>query len=86
VQVSVNVLFALSAPVDCEPLVALLPDHAPEAVHADAFVVDQLKVEALPLATVLGVALSWTVAAGCGVTVTIADWTALPPGPVHVST
>jgi hypothetical protein len=32
-QVSVNVELALRAPVDCEPLNALPPDHAPEAVQ-----------------------------------------------------
>jgi hypothetical protein len=59
--------------VDCEPLVALLPDHAPEAVHEVALVVDQLNVEAAPLLTVLGAALSLTVAVGSGVTVTVVD-------------
>ena len=33
VQVKVYVAFALSAPVDVEPLVAWLPDQAPEAVQ-----------------------------------------------------
>lgn len=84
VHASVNVLFALRAPVDCDPLVDLLPDHAPEAVHAEAFAVDQLKVDALPLATVLGVALILTLTSGAGVTVTMADWAAVPPGPAHV--
>jgi hypothetical protein len=59
--------------VDHEPLVALTPDHAPEAVHEVALVVDQLNVEAPPLVTVLGLAESFTVAVGCAVTVTVAD-------------
>lgn len=54
----------LSAPVDCEPLVDLLPDHAPEAEQAVALVDDQLNVAAEPLVRVLGVALSVTVGAG----------------------
>ena len=34
--------------MDCEPLIALLPDQAPEAMHDAAFVADQVKVELLP--------------------------------------
>ena len=78
--------FELSAPVDCEPLVALLPDQAPEAVQAVALVVDQLSVEALPLVIELGLAARVTVGAGVGwVTDTVAAWVALPPPPVQVS-
>ncbi len=66
VQVSVYVAFALSAPVDCEPLVGSLPDQPPEAVQAVAFVVDQFKVELLPLTTELGLAARLTVGAGPG--------------------
>jgi len=76
----------LSAPVDCEPLVGSLPDQPPEALQAVALVVDQARVELLPLTTVLGLADSATVGAGAGeVTDTVADWLALPPGPVQVS-
>lgn len=57
----------------CEPLNPLLPDQAPEAVHEVALVVDQLRIELLPLAIVLGLALKVTVAVGTGVTVTVAD-------------
>ena len=71
--------------MDCEPLMALLPDQAPAAVQEVALVADQDNVDAAPLATVLGLALKLTVAAGVGLTVTVADWTALPPAPVHVS-
>jgi hypothetical protein len=51
----------------------LLPDQAPEAVQAVALVEDHVKVEALPLATVLGLALRLTVTVGTGVTVTVVD-------------
>lgn len=71
--------------MDCEPLVALEPDQAPEAEHEVALLDDQLKVDAAPLAIVLGLALKLTVAVGVGVTVTVADWTALPPLPVQLS-
>jgi hypothetical protein len=74
----------VSAPVACEPLVALPPDHAPEAVQEVALAVDQVKVEPLPPATVLGFAVTVTVGAG-EVTVTMADCVALPLAPVHVS-
>ena len=60
-------VLALRAPVDCEPLEALVPDQAPEAVQAVALLADQAKVELLPLAIVLGLADNATVGAG-GVT------------------
>ena len=59
-------------PVDCEPLSALLPLHAPDAVQVVAFVADQVSVELVPLATELGAALSKTVGAG-ELTETVAD-------------
>jgi hypothetical protein len=55
---------ALNAPVDCVPLVALLPDQLPEAVQEVALLEDQLKVDAPPLTTLAGLAPSDTVAAG----------------------
>jgi hypothetical protein len=73
------------APVDCEPLTALAPDQAPDAVHEVALVDDQLKVEALPLVTVLGLAAKFTVGAGA-VTDTVSDCEALPPAPVQLRT
>jgi hypothetical protein len=76
---------AVSAPVACEPLIALLPNQAPEAVQAVALVDDQVSVDPLPLATVLGLALKLTVAVGCALTVTVADCAALPPAPVQVN-
>jgi hypothetical protein len=76
---------AVRAPVACEPLIALLPDQAPEAAQAVALVDDQVSVDPLPLATVLGLALKLTVAAGSALTVTVADCAALPPAPVQVN-
>jgi hypothetical protein len=69
--------------VDCEPLADLVPDQAPEAVHEVALVAVQVKVELLPLATVLGLAAKVIVGAGA-VTETVADCVALPPAPVQV--
>ncbi len=71
--------------MDCEPLSALAPDQAPVAAHEVAWVDDQVNVAALPLATVLGLALKLTVALGFALTVTVADCAALPPGPVQVN-
>lgn len=51
-------------PVELEPLVALVPDQAPEAVQEVALVEDQVKVEVPPLATLVGLALIVTVGAG----------------------
>lgn len=75
---------ALSTPVDCEPLVAdFAPVQAPEAIHDVALVADQVSMESLPLATVLGLAEKLTVGVGV-VTETVADWVALPPLPVQL--
>ena len=74
----------MSAPVDWEPLTALLPDQAPEAVQEVALAADQVNVELPPLATVLGLAAKVTVGAG-EVTDTVDDCVALPPLPVQVS-
>jgi hypothetical protein len=63
---------AESTPVDCEPLAALLPLHAPDALQAVAFVADHVSVELVPLATELGAALIRTVGAG-ELTETVAD-------------
>ena len=71
--------------MDWEPLIALLPDQPPEAVQAVALLETQLTVELPPLATVLGLALMLTVALGFALTVTVADWAALPPLPVQLS-
>jgi hypothetical protein len=70
--------------VDWEPLLALLPDQAPDAAQEVALAADQLRVAPPPLATVLGLAVKLTVGAGA-VTETVADCVALPPAPVQVS-
>ena len=72
----------MSEPVDWLPEVALLPDHAPEAVQEVALVDDQVSVEDPPLAIDAGFAVSDTV--GAGNTVTVTDALALPPDPVQV--
>lgn len=54
-------------------------------MHEVALVEVQDKVEALPLLTLAGLALSVTVGVGGAVTVTVADWEAEPPSPEHVS-
>ena len=61
----------------------MVPVQAPEAVQEVAFVAAQVKVEPLPLATVLGLAAKVTTGAGA-VTETVEDWEALPPVPVQV--
>ena len=61
-----------------------MPDQPPEAVQAVALVADQLSALALPRATLLGLATSVTVGAGCD-TDTVTDCEApLPPEPVQV--
>ena len=77
-------MLAVSAPLDCEPLIALLPDQPPEAVHEVALFDDHDRVDALPLATVLGFTLKLTVTDGFALTVTVADCAALPPAPVQL--
>ena len=71
VQVSVNILVAVSAPVLAVPLVALAPVQPSEAVQTVALVVLQVRVEADPLATLVG--LAEIVIVGAGTTVTVAD-------------
>ncbi len=61
---------AVRAPVDCEPLVALLPDQSPEAVQELALAEDHVRFEALPLATVLGLTSKMTLGLG-GTTETV---------------
>jgi hypothetical protein len=58
------VVLLVRAPIDCDPLIALVPDQPPDAVQDVALLADQLKVELLPLATVLGLADKLTVGAG----------------------
>ncbi len=77
---------ALSEPVDDEPLVASLPDQAPEAVHEVAFVADQFNLALAPLTTVPGLAVSVTVGAeAAGFTEIVTVCVASPPAPLQVS-
>lgn len=55
------------------PVVACVPDHAPDAVHEVAFVELQLSVAEPPLCTVEGDALKLSVGAGLLETVTVAE-------------
>ena len=70
--------------MDCDPVRALAPVQAPDAVHEVALLDDQVRVDALPLAMVLGLALKLAVTVGFALTVTVAVWAAVPPVPVHV--
>jgi hypothetical protein len=82
-HVSVNVEFAVNAPVLCEPDVDFVPDHAPDAVQLVALVELHVNVDAEPDATLVGEALSVTVGAAATVTVAVCD--TVPPLPVHAS-
>jgi hypothetical protein len=86
VQVIANVAPAVRAPVEEEPLVALVPDQAPDAVQAVALTDDQVSMELAPLATVLGLAPMLTLTVGFALTVTVADWDAVPPSPLQLNT
>lgn len=73
---------------DCVPLSARDPVQPPLAVQLVAFEVDQLRVVDPPATTVVGAAVRVTVGRGVtvfGTTVTLTDWVADPPPPVHVS-
>ncbi len=83
VQVSVNFVVAVRVAVAFEPLVVSSALQPPDALHEVALVDDQLNVDAVPLLTVLGLAVSVTAGAGV-VTDTVADCDALPPVPVQV--
>ena len=79
-------MLAESAPVLCVPAVARVPANLPpEPVHEVALIEDQLNVELLPLATLLGLVLRETVG-GVESTETVAEFEALPPAPVQLST
>jgi hypothetical protein len=82
-QVRMYVALASTAPVDCEPVVGLLPDQAPEAVQDVACAALQLKVARPPLLTVLGAALRVMLGAA-EATVTVVDCDAWPPMPMQV--
>ena len=74
----------VTGPVLCEPLMAFVPANpAPVAVHDVALVELQVSVEAAPLTTAAGFAVS--VAVGLGTMVTVAVAVVLvPPVPVQV--
>jgi hypothetical protein len=78
------VVFAVRAPVDCEPVRGSAPLQPPLAVQEVALVEDQLNVALLPEVTVLGLLLKLTVGAAA-VTVTVVDCDAVPPEPVQVN-
>jgi hypothetical protein len=63
----------------CVPFIGSVPLQAPEAAHEVALVEDHVKVDPLPLATLVGLALIDTVGEAVVVdeavlTVTVADW------------
>jgi hypothetical protein len=72
VQLSENVVAAVSCPVLWLPLVPSAPVQPPEAVHAVALVELQVSVDAPPLATVVGLAVSVAVGTLAAVTATVA--------------
>ena len=84
VQVNVYVELAVNAPVGCCPVAGLLPDQDPEAVQAVAFAAVHDRVAAVPLETVLGLALKLMLGVA-DFTETVADWVAEPPGPLQVN-
>jgi hypothetical protein len=67
------------------PLVDCAPLHAPLAVHAAAFVDDQVRVALAPSVIVAGFTEIVTVGAAGAPTATVADALALPPFPVQLS-
>jgi len=75
---------AVRAPVDWEALIDFVPVQAPWAVQELALVLLQVIVAALPEVTVLGFTFS-DITGDAGVTVTVVDWVADPPGPLQVS-
>ncbi len=75
---------AVRAGVACEPVTALVPTQAPEAVQEVAFVELHVNVEVAPLAMLLGAAIKLTVGAG-DFTETVVDCVALPAVPVQFS-
>jgi hypothetical protein len=84
VHASPNVAVLVSGTLDWLPEVVLVPVHAPEATQDVASVDDQVRVEELPLATDVGLAVRDTVGTG-GVTVTVAEALPVPPAPVQAS-
>jgi hypothetical protein len=83
-QVIVYVLFAVKAPVLIEPAVSWAPDHAPEAVHDVASVLDHVSVELAPASTTVGLAEIATMGAGGEPTSTVTELVAVPPAPLQI--
>jgi hypothetical protein len=71
----------LTALVACVPLLGKVPLHPSLAVHEEALVEDQVKVEVLPGATTDG----FTLRVAVGITLTIVFALEVPPGPVQDS-
>jgi hypothetical protein len=67
-HVNVYTALAVSAPVLCVPLVALVPLHAPDAVHEVALDAVQASSALAPLATTTGLAVMVTTGSTCIVT------------------
>jgi hypothetical protein len=70
---------SVSGPTDSEPDFALVPLHAPLAVHDDASLLLQRRVTFFPASTAVGVAVSVT--SGSGDTITTADFRTVPATP-----
>lgn len=85
VQLSVNEVVDVSPLRTSVPVRPLAPLQPPLAVQLAAFVADQPNVDAPPLTTDAGVAVSETVGGGAALTVTVTDCDADPPLPVQVS-
>lgn len=81
VQSRSKVEVAVSCADCCDPDVALLPAHAPEAAQAVAFWLLQVSVVRAPEATVVGFAENVSVGAGNRLTVT--ERCVVPPAPVQ---
>lgn len=84
VHTRTNFVVALRATVVWVPLVGSVPAQPFDAVQELAFVEDQVSTDVLPLLTVVGFAEIVTTGAGA-VTVTVAEFEALPPAPVQES-
>jgi hypothetical protein len=80
--------FAFSAPVLCEPDIAFVPLHAPDAAQLVAFVALHVSCDAAPVLTLVGDADNVTAGAGVPppfVTDTATVFAVEPPPPLHVS-
>lgn len=85
VQLSVNVVFAESAPLVAVPLADCPPDQPPDAVHDVALLLVHDSWVFPPLVTLVGFALRLTVGGGLAVTVTVFESLPVPPTPMQVS-